>query len=225
VRGSVIAVLTIAGLVFGPAFAQDIPTPAPRPKVTVPAGPATVASRPAAAQPVATGSGSVFLLRGLVNVFSLGMDALGRRIRAKDIPVKVTNFMNWRGHAAVLVDLYRSDKSLAPVVIMGHSLGADAAIDMGNYLAGNGVPVRLIVAFDGVHSGQKVVAGIEEVINYYKADGVGQTVAAAPGFNGKLTNIDLSDRKEIDHLNIEKSPELHAEVVARLVDIFGVAGN
>lgn len=225
VRGSVIAVLTIAGLVLGQASAQDIPKPVPRPKTTAPAGAATVASRPAAAQPTADGGGSVFLLRGLVNVFSLGMDTLGRKIRARDIPVRVTNFTNWRGYAAVFVDLYRSDKSLAPVVIMGHSLGADAAIDMGNYLAANGVPVRLVVAFDGVHGGHKVVPGVEEVINYYKSDGVGQQVAAAPGFKGTLTNVDLSDRKEIDHLNIEKSPELHAEVVAKLVAIFGVAGD
>jgi hypothetical protein len=133
--------------------------------------------------------------------------------------------MNWRGYAAVLVDLYRSDKSLAPVVIMGHSLGADAAIDMGNYLAENGVPVRLVVAFDGVHDGHTVSPGVAEVINYYKADGVGQTVAAAPGFKGKLSNVDLSDRTEIDHLNIEKSPALHAEVVARLVSIFGDASD
>ena len=86
------------------------------------------------------------------------MDTLARKLRAKDIPVRVTNFSNWRGFAAVLVDLYPSDKSIAPVVIIGHSLGADSAIDMANYLAENGVPVRLVVAFDGVHGGHKVVA-------------------------------------------------------------------
>lgn len=225
-RGSVIAAAATAALVLGPAVAQDVPTPAPRPKVTAPPSAAPPAAiQPATGRPVAEGHGQVFLLRGLVNVFSLGMDTLARKIRAKDIPVRVTNFMNWRGYAAVLVDLYRSDKTLAPVVIMGHSLGADAALDMGNYLAGNGVPVRLVVAFDGVHGGHTVSPGVAEVINYYKADGVGQTVAAAPGFKGKLTNIDLSDRTEIDHLNIEKSPALHAEVVARLVGIFGAADD
>jgi pimeloyl-ACP methyl ester carboxylesterase len=226
VRETIIAILVLAGLGLGPALAQDVPTPLPRPKVTAPAKAAPpAATGPTATRPAAEGHGQVFLLRGLVNVFSLGMDTLARKIRAKDIPVRVTNFMNWRGYAAVLVDLYRSDKSLAPVVIMGHSLGADAAIDMGNYLAENGVPVRLVVAFDGVHGGHTASPGIAEVINYYKADGVGQTVAAAPGFKGKLTNVDLSDRTEIDHLNIEKSPALHAEVVARLVSIFGDAGD
>jgi pimeloyl-ACP methyl ester carboxylesterase len=164
--------------------------------------------------------GQVFLLRGLINVFSFGMDTLGRKIRAKDIPARVTNFTNWRGYAAVLLDKYRDDKSLEPFVIIGHSLGADAAIDMGNYLAQHGMPVRLIVAFDGVHAGHKVGPGIAEVINYYKSDGVGKTIEAGPGFKGKLANVDVSDRPNIDHLNIEKSPELHAEVVAKLAGIF-----
>jgi hypothetical protein len=243
VRRSAIAVFALAGLALGPALAQDMPTPVPRPKVIAPAAtvPATKAPAPAAAtapasastkapaaakpptttQRVDAGHGRVFLLRGLVNVFSLGMDTLARKLRAKDIPVRVTNFSNWRGFAAVLVDLYPSDKSIAPVVIIGHSLGADSAIDMANYLAQNGVPVRLVVAFDGVHGGHKVVGGVAEVINYYKADGVGKLVAAGTGFKGTLTNVDLSDRKEIDHLNIEKSPALQAEVVAKLVEVFG----
>lgn len=244
-RGSALVALALAGLAFGPAIAQDVPTPVPRPKIpaAVTTAPVTVAptatapvtvapaAKPATTPPTTTkppastkhidaSHGRVFLLRGLVNVFSLGMDTLGRKLRAKDIPVRVTNFTNWHGYAAVLVDLYRSDKTLAPVVIMGHSLGADAAIDMGNFLAANGVPVRLVVAFDGVHDGHTVSPGVEEVINYYKADGVGKLVAAGPGFKGTLTNVDLTDRKEIDHLNIEKSPVLHAEVVAKLTEIF-----
>ena len=40
--------------------------------------------------------GRIFLLRGLLNVFSLGMDTLARKIRAKGMPAEVTNFTNWR---------------------------------------------------------------------------------------------------------------------------------
>jgi len=109
------------------------------------------------------------------------------------------------------------------MVIIGHSLGADSSIDMANYLGANGVPVRLVVTFDGVHDGHAVGGGIAEVINYYKSDGVGKTIAAGPGFTGQLTNVDVSDRKGIDHLNIEKSPALQAEVLAKVQAVF--AGN
>ena len=208
--GKVIAIAVTAGRAVGPALAGA--SQSPPPLVRVAASSAT--------QPVAKTQGSVFLLRGLLNVFSLGMDKLARKLRAKGMPVRVTNFTNWRGFATELVSRYRTDKSLAPVVIIGHSLGADAAVDMANYLVENGVPVRLVVAFDGVHDGHKVSSGVQEVINYYQADGWGKFVEAGAGFNGKLTNIDLSGREGIDHLNIEKSDALHAEVITRLDAIF-----
>ncbi len=223
-RGTLIAILAFVGLALGPVLAQDVPTPVPRPKVTAPATAVLpVATRAPAAQPVAESDGNVFMLRGLMNVFSLGMDTLARKLRAQDIPVRVMNYTRWRDIAPGIVREYQADRSVAPVVIIGHSLGADGAINMGNFLAQNGVPVRLVVAFDGVHEGHTVSPGVQEVINYYKADGWGKLVEPSPGFKGKLTNIDLSDRSEIDHLNIEKSPALHAEVIARLTGIFGNA--
>lgn len=221
VRGSAIAVLVLAVLALGPAVAQDVPLPVPRPKVTAPAN----AVLPTATRPATETHGNVIMLRGLMNVFSLGMDSLARKLRAKDIPVRVINYTRWRDIAPGIVREYRTDKSVVPIVIIGHSLGADGAVNMGNYLAENGVPVRLVVAFDGVLAGQTVAGGVQEVINYYKADGWGKLVEASPGFKGKLINIDLSDRKEIDHLNIEKSATLHDEVIAKLTTIFDVRGN
>ncbi len=192
-------------------WAKTIPSPVPSAGLNLAT---TVATQP---------QGRIILLRGLLNIFSLGMDSLARKIRAKGMPAQVTNFTNWRGFATVLVSQYRTDRSLTPVVIIGHSLGADASVDMANYLGANGVPVRLVVTFDGVHSGHRVGRGIAEVINYYKSDGVGKTIQAGAGFTGRLSNVDVSDRKGIDHLNIEKSPALHAEVLAKLQAIF--AGN
>jgi hypothetical protein len=211
-RKIAVVVLALAGLAVGPAAAWNIPSP------ILPPGAAAV-------QPVAATHGRVFLLRGLLNVFSLGMDTLGRKIKAKGMPALVTNFTNWRNYATILVSQYRTDKSIAPVVIIGHSLGADSAIDMANYLGANGVPVSLVVAFDGVHDGHKVGRGIAEVVNYYKSDGVGKLIQAGPGFTGRLSNIDVAGRKGIDHLNIEKSAALHAEVIARMTRIFAVPTN
>jgi len=206
-RKAAVVALALCCLASTPGWTKTIPSPVPRPDGMA----TTVATEP---------QGRIFLLRGLLNVFSLGMDTLAKKIRGQGLPAQVTNFTNWRGFATILVSQYRTDKSLAPVVIVGHSLGADSSIDMANYLGSNGVPVRLVVAFDGVHDGHSVGPGIAEVINYYKSDGVGKQIKAGPGFTGKLTNVDVSDRKGIDHLNIEKSPALHAEVLAKLKAIF-----
>ncbi len=205
-RASALLCLAALGIALGQALAEDVPTPVPRPR------------QPSSA--VQADHGRIFLLRGLVNVFSLGMDTLARQLKARGYPARVTNFTHWREFAVLLASNYRTDKSITPVIIIGHSLGADAAIDMGNFLAENGVPVRLVIAFDGVHPGHHVVKGVAEVVNYYKPDEWGKSIAPSASFSGRLVNIDLSDRKDIDHLNIDKSPVLHDEVIAKVAAVY-----
>jgi pimeloyl-ACP methyl ester carboxylesterase len=198
----VAATLLLAGLLS----AEAVPTPVPRPQHAA-----------TSAQPE---HGRVFLLRGLINVFSFGMDRLARKLEAKGIPSRVTNFTHWREFGVLLASQYRTDKTIPPVVIIGHSLGADSAVDMANLLAERGVPVRLVVAFDGVNNGHVVGKGIDEVINYYLSNGYGKKIEASAEFSGTLANIDLSEREEIDHLNIDKSASLHDEVLAKVTKIF-----
>lgn len=214
-----IVALGLPATVAAASATQIVPTPVPRPARAVPATPAkpsTPAPAPASAQ---KSQGSIYFLRGLLNVFSRGMDRLSGQLEAKGIRSRVTNYTHWKEFAVLLASQYRTDKSLTPVIIVGHSLGADAAINMGNYLASNGVPVRLIVAFDAVDGGSPVGAGIQEVINFYKSDGVGRVIKASSSFKGKLVNIDVADRKGIDHLNIEKDETLHEEVIAKVTEI------
>lgn len=201
-----IAGLTAAGLASG-APATVVPTPVPRPSHTP-------------TPTVHAKHGEVILLRGLANVFSLGMDKLAAKLHAKGIPVRVSNHSHWQLLANVLVTEYRTDRSIVPLVLIGHSLGADAVVAMGNFLATKGVPVRLVVAFDGVAEGAPVVPGVVEVINYYKPNGYGRVVKASADYKGELVNVDLSDKKDIDHLNIDKSAFLHNEVIAKVVAIF-----
>jgi alpha-beta hydrolase superfamily lysophospholipase len=40
----------------------------------------------------------------------------------------------------------------APIILIGHSLGADAVMEMAAYLGRKGVPVALVVPFDGTKS-------------------------------------------------------------------------
>jgi hypothetical protein len=42
-----------------------------------------------------------------------------------------------------------------------------------------------------------------------------------PGFHGSLNNVDVSSNRDIGHLNIDKSPELHARVVSEVLAIIG----
>src|SRR5215472_15185115 len=71
----------------------------------------------------------VYLLRGLLSIFSLGMDSLAEQAAAD----------------------YKAGKE-APIILIGHSLGADAVMEMAAYLGRKGVPVALVVPFDGTKS-------------------------------------------------------------------------
>lgn len=170
------------------------------------------AAQPASAQP---NRGHVYLLRGLANVFSLGMDDLAAKLNARGIPATVHEYGQWASLADSAAAESRANGN-APIVIVGHSLGADAAIEMAQRLTALGTPAKLVVTFDPV--------GVTEVgpaagyfVNYYQSNnGYGKRLAGGAGFRGNLVNRNLNAVGSIDHFNIEKSPRLHEEVIAQV---------
>jgi thioesterase domain-containing protein len=149
----------------------------------------------------------VYLLRGLMNVFSLGMDDLAAELRRAGIEATVTNHAeSERLVNAITANYAAGDRR--PIVLVGHSLGADAVMLMAASLDRNGVPVDLVVPFDATAQ-HEASANIARVVNMTKHF----MVTPGPGFHGALANIDLSQDPGIDHLNIDKSPRLHAEVL------------
>jgi hypothetical protein len=157
----------------------------------------------------------VYLLRGLMNIFSLGMDSLAEQLNRRGIYTTVDNHADWQSLADGAAARYRAGTE-GPIILIGHSLGADAVMEMAAYLGRKGVPVALVVPFDGTES-FSASANVARVLNltqhYY--------VSAGPGFHGALTNVDLRSDPNIDHLNIDKSPRLHARVIAEVLAIVG----
>ena len=90
----------------------------------------------------------VYLLRGLLNIFSLGMDSLADELHSVGISATVANHASWQSIGEDIAANYKAGRR-GPVVLIGHSLGADAVMMMGTYLGQMGVPVSLIVPFDG----------------------------------------------------------------------------
>jgi hypothetical protein len=227
---SALAALLI-GVVMLPEFAAaqvQVPNPVPRPKV-VPNPKAALPVAPSAttktAEPAVVVAGDfthgrVIVLRGLANVFSRGMDKLAKDLKALGVPVMLSNHSRWQTISAKLIEEYRADpKETAPVILIGHSLGGDASIVMSNWLAQNGVPVRFVVIFDAVAQTHPITGGVEEVLNFYKPKGYGQEVKAAPSFRGEIRNVDLTERKDINHVNIDEDPILQSEVTADVIRI------
>ena len=67
----------------------------------------------------------VYLFRGLLNIFSMGMDELADKIKASGIPATVYNHTEWEEVAGRIVADYKNGNH-GPIVLIGHSLGADA---------------------------------------------------------------------------------------------------
>jgi pimeloyl-ACP methyl ester carboxylesterase len=161
-------------------------------------------------------SAHVYLLRGLMNVFSLGMDELAAMIRAHGIVATVHNHAEYEALADEAARNYKAGEE-GPIIIIGHSLGADAAVLMADRLGALGVPVKLVVPFDPVNP---TVAGgnIARVVNLYISDGVGRSVARGPGFRGVLENIDLKGHVDVGHMSIDKSSRLQQQVLGYVLE-------
>ena len=167
--------------------------------------------------------GSVYLLRGLANVFSLGLDDLNDQLHAKGVTNSVvTNYTAWEDIARQIEAQYKVDKAHAlPVILMGHSFGADSTLLLAAELAKYRISVALIVNFDAVTE-IPVPDNVVHMLNFYESHDNGLSLAPAHGFHGRLENIDVVKiDSSIGHLNIEKSQRLHARAIAEVLKVLG----
>lgn len=163
----------------------------------------------------------VYLLRGLMNIFSLGMDTLAEKIQRHGIYATVHNYSAWQTLADRAAAAYHAGTE-GPIILIGHSLGADAVMEMAAYLGTKGVPVALAVPFDGTQS-FATPSNVGRLLNLTHAD-YGH-MWRGPGFHGTLANVDVSNDRNIDHLNIDKSARLHAQVIAAILAVVGGGGG
>jgi thioesterase domain-containing protein len=188
------------------------------------AAPASVAKpAPAATKPAATiTQGHVYLIRGLGNFLSRGIDTFKSEFDALGVPNTIFNHTRYSEITDQVIASYRKDKNLAPIIIIGHSFGANAAVRMANRLGASGVPVRLLVTFDSVWDNPELGSGnAAEVIDYYKPE-FGRAARLAAGFKGPVASTNLAGHADITHDSIDKNAAFHKVVVARVLAILKV---
>jgi thioesterase domain-containing protein len=160
-------------------------------------------------------SGHIYLLRGLAGIFSTGLDVLDERLIQRGYTATIHSHDSYEALAAEAVRLQKSGKG--PIIIIGHSLGADAAIFMAEKMKAAGAPVALVVTF-GPTMNLVAPSNVSQVINYYTGNTL---VTKGPGFKGAISNVNLNAAPDINHLNIEKNSRLHASVISRIQTIAG----
>ena len=158
-----------------------------------------------------TRTGEIILLRGLANVYSRGMDVIGERLKAKGVDARVYNHRAWESLAIDIVARSKERSVSYPIIIMGHSLGGNASVQMATYLGTRGIPVSYVVAFDPTvttFAGPKV----KKVVNYYLPNGK-NVVRKGQGFSGRLSNVNVSSIAGIKHTTVEKTRKLQNRAI------------
>jgi len=158
----------------------------------------------------------VVLLRGWFGVFSTGMDSLADTLKAKGIHAQVAGHLSWKTAVSDILRERAAGKT-DPLVLVGHSQGANNVIDMARALAAHNVRVDLLVTLVPLMQ-NPVPSNVVRAINYYQSSGVwGSPLTVDPGFHGKLANIDVADDPTIFHMSIDKSARIHAEISREIV--------
>ena len=174
-------------------------------------------------------AGNVYLLRGFIGIWSTGIDKLGEEINAVGIRANVYRCEQWEELTDTIVEKYKNQKVTEPLVLVGHSWGADHTLDLARKLEEAHINVDLIVTLDPV-TPPKVPANVKWCHNVYQTNGIWQPI---PYFRGvplekeegsteKLENLNIrKDRTDLlepdtDHYNIEKNPKIHKEVLEQI---------
>jgi alpha-beta hydrolase superfamily lysophospholipase len=156
----------------------------------------------------------VVLLRGWFGIFSTGLDSVADQLRAQGIKAEVAGHLNWSTALAEILR-ERSAGQTDPLVLVGHSQGANNVIDMARSLESHNITVDLLVTLSPFLQ-NPIPANVVKAINYYQAPGWGQPIVPDRGFHGKIVNFDLADDQTITHISIDKSARVQAEIVREI---------
>jgi hypothetical protein len=165
----------------------------------------------------------VLLVRGWFGVFSTGLDTLADELRAKGIKAKVVGHLSWSGAVSEILRDRAAGKT-GPIVLVGHSQGANNVIDMAHKLEAANVQVDLLVTL--APSGQDPIpANILRAVNFYQAPGWGAPLTTERGFHGKLSNINMVDDWSISHITMDKSPKVQADILSEIAALTKVGAD
>jgi hypothetical protein len=176
--------------------------------------------------------GNAYLFRGLIGLFSGGIDAMTMKINEAGIRAHVFQEDQHILIGQVVADVYAKSKgNHEPIVLIGHSLGADDAIKVARELDKVNVDVDLLICIDATRP-PKVPKNVRVCYNYYQPsvfDGTGILRGIAletePGFHGQLHNMNVRAEYQhllewdTNHVNIDKNTKIHADVIAKMYPV------
>jgi pimeloyl-ACP methyl ester carboxylesterase len=152
----------------------------------------------------------VYLLRGLTNVLSPGIDQLADELPKRGIDSTIANHLFSDSLASDAIEQCRSGR-VNSIVLVGHSLGASAAVSVAEQLQKAGLRVALIVTLDPIVK-TVVPNNVRILKNFYLSSGVGTMVERGGQFRGKLQNVDMG-RRDYGHFSLTTAPSIQEQIM------------
>lgn len=125
--------------------------------------------------------GRGFGIRGLASLlgFSNGIDQMGARMNA--LGIKTTChiqglgiFLPYSSVPGIARDAAAAARAGHPIILYGHSMGADAAVKVAVRLHAEGLPVALLACFDPTPFGcPDVPPNVEKTLGWWQGRGLG----------------------------------------------------
>jgi pimeloyl-ACP methyl ester carboxylesterase len=160
-------------------------------------------------------AGEVYLIRGGFNIFSTGMDELAAKMRENGITANAYGHVQWEQVAADARARYLANHGA--IVLIGHSWGVPAAVLISRRLAETSTPVALMILYDSTDP-LVVPANVKRVINLRSKDAIGRDIRITGGY-GFGGVIEVEDRPQYGHLDIDNAVALHDENVAEVLQL------
>jgi hypothetical protein len=176
-------------------------------------------AKPSMDEPQA-GAVHVYLLRGLINIFSTGMDDLAEKLHRRGIRASVYNHTQFYSLVQSIAGRHRAGRA-ERVIIVGHSLGANDAVRMAASLGEHKIHVPLVITYDPTVT-VAAPANVSRLVNFYQSNnGWGARVVPGRGFRGSLNNIDMRGDSSLGHASIDKSSKLHVQSIGYIQSVGG----
>lgn len=184
--------------------------------------------------PSLSGEGYAFCIRGLWDVFSLGLNDLARQLRQEGVNAFAISGPAWPRLANEIRQANLEGRLSGPLVFVGHSYGADDAIRLAHELDQYGIDVELLMLLDATNP-PPVPRNVARCVHLYRPalagkilPGVfaGNPVAAHPtNHRTVIRNVSLAEgpfqqtAASVGHMNIDASPLVHELVIREVVAV------
>ena len=164
---------------------------------------------------VSQSNAQVYTMRGgLGGIFSKGMNRLQDSLK-QDHRIYVSSTVWYKSNelSHFIIDNYKKSAKHGPIILVGHSLGANEQIKVASSLERAHIPVALLMTVDAV-SPKKVPSNVTHALNLYKPSFIplfsGLTLEAIDPKHTRIDNVNVDALKgvTVNHFTIDGNPKI-----------------